>query len=359
MLPPGATIGILGGGPLGRMLAMAAAELGFRTRIFAPEADSPGFEVAAETLCAPYDDAEALARFARGLAVATLEFENVPVATLEALARLCPVAPGARALAVTQDRVAEKAFMNGAGLPTAAYAEVSSEAELVAALQRIGAPAILKTRRFGYDGKGQVRLTDPSDAPAAFAAIGRAPAILEGFVAFRREVSVVAARAEDGRFAAFPAAENTHRNGILDRSIVPAAIRPETAASAVAATKRIAEGLGYVGVLAVEFFIVGDGADERIIGNEIAPRVHNSGHWSLDGAVTSQFEQHIRAIAGWPLGDASAQGPAEMINLVGEGIARWAELAAEPRTKLHIYGKTETRPGRKMGHATRLGPAGA
>ena len=349
-LPPGSRIGILGGGQLGRMLAMAAAELGFDVHIFTPETDSPAGRVAAHTIVAPYEDSAALARFAAGVDVVTFEFENVPVAALATCAALAPVQPGARSLERTQDRLTEKQFVTGLGLKTAAFAAVDTLADLEAALSQIGAPAILKTRRFGYDGKGQARIGTGSEAVAAFAALKSAPAILEGFVAFEREVSVVAARGADGAFAPFVVTHNVHAEGILRRSKAPAAVSPAIAEEAVAAAARIAEGLGHVGVLAVEFFVEADGG-LRV--NEIAPRVHNSGHWTQDAGSVSQFEQHIRAVAGWPLITPEPPSkPVTMVNLIGDDAADWRALAARPTARLHLYGKREQRPGRKMGHIT-------
>lgn len=354
MLEPGATIGILGGGQLGRMLAIAAARLGFKTHIACPEAESPAFEVAGAQSIIAYEDEAALARFAKAVDIVTLEFENVPVETLRFLEKHVPVAPSAAALAITQDRLVEKRFMAGLGLKTAPFANIETADGLHDALHTIGLPAILKTRRFGYDGKGQVRITKRADAAAAFAALGGVPTILEGFVRFTREVSVIAARTRTGEFSAFDVTENEHENHILARSVAPARIRPETAGAAIRAAKAVGDGLGYIGVFAVEFFITEGPEGEGVIGNEIAPRVHNSGHWTLDGAITCQFEQHIRAIAGWPLGAPDRLCPVEMINLVGDAVAKWASLAGENTTKLHLYGKAETRDGRKMGHATRL-----
>lgn len=354
MLPPGSTIGILGGGQLGRMLAIAAARLGFRCHIYCPEAGSPAFEVAAFATVAAYSDRVALAAFAATVDVVTLEFENVPVEALRFLATLKPVAPSAEALEIAQDRFAEKTFANRLGLATAPFAPIDTPAELEAALSRIGCPAILKTRRLGYDGKGQVRINRPDEGAAALASLKGAAAILEGFVRFTREVSVIAARTADGRFAPYAVTENEHRHHILDRSVVPARIAPGAQDAAIAAARAIGEGLAYVGTFAVEFFVVDEAGGETVVVNEIAPRVHNSGHWTLDAAVTCQFEQHIRAIVGWPLGDPALRGPVEMINLVGDASENWRELATEPRTKLHLYGKAESRPGRKMGHANRL-----
>jgi 5-(carboxyamino)imidazole ribonucleotide synthase len=353
MLAPGSTIGILGGGQLGRMLAIAAARLGFRCHIFCPEADSPAFDVAAERTIAEYHDTHALHAFAGAVSVVTLEFENVPVATLLELERHVAVAPGSKALAIAQDRLLEKEFVRQLGLETAPFRAVDRPDELAEALTTLGAPAILKTRRLGYDGKGQSKLTGPGDIPSAWAGLKGAPSILEGFVPFRREVSVIATRTSAGAFAAFDVTENEHRNHILARSTVPATIEASTAELAGDAARRIGDGLGYVGTFAVEFFVVGEGKSERVIINEIAPRVHNSGHWTLDAAVSCQFEQHIRAVAGWPLGSPRRRYDCEMLNLVGDEVEAWAMLAEQPATKIHLYGKRETRPGRKMGHATR------
>ncbi|CAN1534744.1 PurK Phosphoribosylaminoimidazole carboxylase (NCAIR synthetase) [Rhabdaerophilaceae bacterium] len=354
MLAPGSRIGILGGGQLGRMLAIAAARLGFRCHIYCPEPESPAFDVAAEQTVASYDDHAALQRFAKTIDVATFEFENVPVEALNVLAGFKRVAPSADALSVAQDRLAEKTFANSLGLATAPFGKVDSWVDLQSAAERIGLPAILKTRRFGYDGKGQVKIAVDAELDEAFASLKGAPAILEGFVRFSREVSVVAARTREGLFSSFAVTENEHRHHILDRSIVPARISGRAQQAAIEAARAIGEGLRYVGVFAVEFFVA-DGPDgETIVVNEIAPRVHNSGHWTLDAAVTCQFEQHIRAIAGWPLGDPAMRCPVEMINLVGADLEGWSALVAEPRTKIHLYGKGESRPGRKMGHANRL-----
>jgi 5-(carboxyamino)imidazole ribonucleotide synthase len=358
ILPPGATIGILGGGQLGRMLALSAAQLGLRCHIYAPEADSPAFDVAARHTCAVYDDEAALMAFADAVDVVTYEFENVPVATVRILEARVPVRPGSRALGVAQDRLAEKQLAQSLGAATAAFASVNSEAELVAALATTGLPAVLKTTRFGYDGKGQAKLMAMDGMQAAWQAMRGQPAILEAFVGFRCEVSVVAARGLDGAFSAFDVTQNEHRHHILHRSTAPAAIAPDCAREAVAITRRIAEALDYVGVLGVEFFVcaAGDGAETLLV-NEIAPRVHNSGHWTMDGAITSQFEQHVRAVAGWPLGSPALLGAeAEMHNLIGDEAGTWASIVADPSARLHLYGKADARSGRKMGHVNRLKP---
>jgi 5-(carboxyamino)imidazole ribonucleotide synthase len=356
-LQPGATIGILGGGQLGRMLAMAAARLGLKTHIYAPESDSPAFDVAAAHTVASFDDADALADFAGNVDAATYEFENVPAGSVSVLAQLCPVRPGPAALEASQDRLAEKEFLASLGIETAAYVSVEDAGALIRAVAKLGRPSILKTRRFGYDGKGQIAIRDGSDLAASVRSLGGAPAILESVVPFVKEISVIAARGLDGSFAAYDATENVHVNHILSRSRAPAAVDPACAAAAVAAARKIADALDYVGVVGVEMFVVdeADAAGQRIVVNEIAPRVHNSGHWTLDGAVCSQFEQHIRAIAGWPLGSMARHGAmVTMHNLIGDEVNTFAELLAEPGACVHIYGKQHARPGRKMGHVTRI-----
>ena len=350
-LPPGSTIGILGGGQLGRMLAMAAARLGFKTHVFAPEADSPAFDVATAHTIAAYDDEKALAAFAKTIGVATYEFENIPVATVEYLSKSIPVRPGAKALACAQDRINEKTLARDLGAKTAAFASVDSFAELQSRLVQIPPPCILKTRRLGYDGKGQAKILKLDDAKAAWADMRDTPSILESFVNFQSEVSVIAARSADGDFRAFDVTENEHRNHILHHSLAPARITPKAAENAISIAQRIAERLDYVGVFAIEFFALADGS---LSVNEMAPRVHNSGHWTMDGCATSQFEQHIRAVAGWPLGSTKMIcAAAEMINLIGDDILAWDKIAAEPGAHLHHYGKKDARPGRKMGHVNR------
>ena len=354
-LAPGDTIGILGSGQLGRMLAMAAARLGLRTLIYAPES-GPACDVATQTIIAPYEDEAALSDLAARVGVITYEFENVPAHTAQFLAARLPVHPGPTALATTQDRAVEKRFLNALGVPTAPFLEVDDAAGLATALAALGRPAILKTRRFGYDGKGQIMIREGMDVEASWLALGGAPCILEGLVPFTREVSVVAARGRDGSFAAYDVCENVHENHILALTTVPARMAAEAAAEAVAMAARIARALDYVGVISVEMFHVVDNAGERLVVNEIAPRVHNSGHWTLDGAVTSQFEQHIRAVCGWPLGSTGRHGRVEMRNLIGQDASDWAALLAEPGACLHLYGKHEARSGRKMGHVTRIFP---
>lgn len=354
MLKPGDTIGILGGGQLARMLALAAAPLGLKCHIFAPEGDNPAFDVAAAHTVADYRDEAALLAFASSVSVVTYEFENVPAETAEILIQKVPVLPSPKALAVTQDRLTEKSFIRSLGLPVADFAEVSSLPSCEDALARIGRPSVLKTRRMGYDGKGQITVRDGISASDAWQKIGAAPAILEAFVSFEREVSVIAARSAKGECVAYDVCENRHSNHILAETVLPAAISSETEARAKAAAFKIAEALDYVGVLGVEFFIAGSGANEMLVVNEIAPRVHNSGHWTLGGAETSQFEQHIRAVAGWPLGSVERLGRIVMENLIGDEIDRWSGLLTESGAKLELYGKKEARPGRKMGHVTRV-----
>ena len=350
---PGGTVGILGGGQLGRMLALACAPLGLKAHVYCPDADSPAFDVAAARTVAAYDDPEALRRFAAAVDVVTYEFENVPGPSAEIVAGVAPLHPNARALATAQDRLVEKRFISDLGVATAPFRAVGSEAELVDALAAIGAPAILKTRRFGYDGKGQVRIDRGDRAGEAWAHFGGAPAILEGFVPFTCEVSVVAARTASGEFAAFELCLNRHRAGILDVTTVPANQPAAVEESAVAAARRIADALDYVGVIAVELFVVEAEGGANVVVNEIAPRVHNTGHWTIEGAETSQFEQHIRAICGWPLGASWRRGGSvEMRNLIGDAIDAWPAILAEPGAHLHHYGKARARPGRKMGHVT-------
>jgi len=356
IVPPGGRVGVLGGGQLGRMLAGAGARMGLDVVIFTDEAESPASRVAAHTIVAPFEDEAALEAFAARVDVVTFEFENVPAAALTALERLGkPVRPGSGCLERAQDRLVEKRFFQELGLATAPFAAVDSLADLEAALAAIGAPAILKTRRFGYDGKGQARIGAIDDARAAFDAIRGAPAILEGFVAFEREVSIVAARGAEGGFAAYPLCENVHENGILRRTASPAQAAPATAQAAIEAARALSQALDYVGVFAIEFFVTAEGG---LLANEWAPRVHNSGHWTAEAAAIGQFEQHLRAVCGWPLGDGSA-APAVMENLIGAEAEAWAALARDPTVRLTLYGKREARSGRKMGHWTRLGASDA
>jgi len=356
-LKPGATIGILGGGQLGRMSALAAARLGYRCHIYAPEAESPGMQVAAAHTIAPYEDAAALARFAAAVDVVTFEFENVPAATLAALEPLAPGRPGVGVLQVCQDRLAEKAFLARAGVPVAPWRAVHDEAELTAAVAEIGLPAVLKTTRMGYDGRGQAVLRTPEDLAPAFARLAPKPLILEAFVPFVAEVSAIAARGVDGALAVYDAVENRHHHHILDLSFAPARVSAETATLARRHAGQVAAALGLVGVLALELFVLADGT---LLGNEIAPRPHNSGHWTMDACLASQFEQHVRAVAGLPLADPARHHDAVMKNLVGpEGLALWPRLVAAAGVAPHLYGKAEARAGRKLGHANKLLPLGS
>ncbi len=350
MSAPVQTLGILGGGQLGRMLAMAAARLGIKAHIYAPESNSPAAHVAAGFTCAAYNDLAALKAFAQSVDVVTTEFENVPAGTCDILANHIPVRPHARALEIAQDRVAEKSFLNERGIATAPWRAVATAPELDAALKALGTPSILKTRRLGYDGKGQVRITAAKDAAGALAAIKAAPAVLEGFVDFEREISVIVARGTDGAIACYDPGENDHEDGILRRTTVPAAISEATRKSALEIARKIVRTLDYVGVMGVEMFVASDG---KLLVNEIAPRVHNTGHWTLEGCAISQFEQHVRAVCGWPLGSTARHADAVMTNLLGSEADDWQALAAKDQA-VHLYGKGEARPGRKMGHVTVL-----
>ncbi|MEW5965395.1 MAG: 5-(carboxyamino)imidazole ribonucleotide synthase [Pseudomonadota bacterium] len=347
---PGATLGILGGGQLGRMFTLAARTMGYRVMVLDPDPASPAGRMADVHLKAGYTDAAALQQLAEACAAITTEFENVPAASLIALARQCRVAPGADAVAVAQDRSHEKSWLAQHGFATAPFALVYSEGDLDAALAEVGTPALLKVARFGYDGKGQARVDSRDAARAAFREFGDQPCVLEGFVKLECEVSVVLARNDAGDCALFPVAENRHVNGILDVSLVPARVSEALAHEARDTARAIADALGYVGVMAVEFFV----ADGRLLVNEIAPRPHNSGHYTLDACVTDQFEQQVRALCNLPLGDARLLTPAAMVNILGDrwhhGGPHWDALLAHPNVKLHLYGKTEPRPGRKMGH---------
>jgi len=350
-LKPGDTIGILGGGQLGRMLAMAAARLGLKCQVFSPEPDSPAFDVVLNGVCAEYADVERLEMFAADVDVVTYEFENVPAETATFLAARVPVLPDPAILATTQDRLAEKNFVTGLGIPTAAFADVASPGALRAAVERIGRPAVLKTRRFGYDGKGQVTIKNGTDPEAAWREAGAQPCILEAFIPFEREVSVVAARGQTGAVECFDVTENEHRDHILKTSRVPATLSERDAAQARRIVEIVAQKFSYVGVLAVEMFVLREG---ELLVNEIAPRVHNSGHWTLDGASVSQFEQHIRAVAGWPLARPVRRGRVEMTNLIGREVEDYRRYLEQPDVAVHLYGKTAIRPGRKMGHVTRV-----
>jgi 5-(carboxyamino)imidazole ribonucleotide synthase len=354
-LKPGDTIGILGGGQLGRMLAMAAARLGLRCQVFSPDPDSPAFDVVLNATCAEYADVEALELFAGDVDVITYEFENVPSAAALILAARRPVLPDRKILETTQDRLAEKDFVKRLGIGTADYADVSSAAALRAAIARLGLPAVLKTRRFGYDGKGQAIIRNGDDPDRVWADLGTKSAILEAFIPFEREISVIAARSADGHVECFDVTENEHRDHILKISRAPADIPEALAGRARAIAEEIANALNYVGVLAVEMFVVQGESGPKVLVNEIAPRVHNSGHWTLDGASISQFEQHIRAIAGWPLGKPVRHGPVTMTNLIGDDILGYEQWLTVPGASVHLYGKGAPRPGRKMGHVTQVG----
>ena len=353
-LPPGSTIGVLGGGQLGRMLAEAASRLGFDVAVLERAADSPAGRIAAKTLVAPYDDEAALKALAEASDVVTYEFENVPAASLEALVRLgAEVAPGPKALSAAQDRVDEKTFLNAQGVATVAFAAASTPAEAVQAVAKVGVPSLMKTRREGYDGKGQRWVEHAADAEAAFQALGGRPVIVEAPADFVRELSVIAARGRNGAIVSYPLAENHHEGGILRRTLAPAKTSPQLAEQAERIAAKALAGLDYVGVVGIELFELPDG---RLLVNEIAPRVHNTGHWTQDGCEVDQFEQHIRAVAGWPLGPAAAIREVEMLNLLGDEVDAWPKLAAEPETRVHLYGKRAAKPGRKMGHVNRLKP---
>ncbi|WP_317055808.1 5-(carboxyamino)imidazole ribonucleotide synthase [Roseovarius rhodophyticola] len=349
-LPQGAVIGILGGGQLGRMLSVAASRLGFKTCIYEPGGDCPASHVSNYHFQKPYEDEDALRQFAEAVDVITYEFENIPTSALDVLDGLKPIRPGREALRVSQDRLTEKDFLTNLGLKTAPYADIPDAASLKAALDTIGAPAILKTRRFGYDGKGQARIMQTSDADAALSDMSGAPAILEGFVDFSHEVSVIGARGVDGQVACFDPGENVHQGGILRTTTLPANLSAAQRTDAVLLTGQILNALDYVGVMGVELFVTPQG----LIVNEIAPRVHNSGHWTQQGCSVDQFEQHIRAVAGWPLGDGSRYADVVMENLIGDDMDRVPELAQDPNVSVHLYGKAEVKAGRKMGHVNRV-----
>jgi len=347
VIPPGGVLGILGGGQLGRMTALAAGKLGYRAHIFAPETESPAGEVAFAWTRAEYEDEAALAGFAAAIDAVTVEFENVPEATLAFLAERVPARPGPKALAAAQDRLVEKTFLKEAGFETAPLHRVDGPADIAAALAALGAPVVVKTRRFGYDGKGQVKVERAEEAEAAWEALGEAPSLAEGFVDFAREISVIAARDARGRTVCYPAVENRHENHILRETLAPAPDLGALGGEAERLAAAAAEALDLVGLLAVEMFVTRDG---RLLANEMAPRPHNSGHWTQDFAATSQFEQLCRAALGLPLGPAHALRPAMMRNLLGDEADGWPELLADPHVRLHLYGKREARPGRKMGH---------
>ncbi|QTN36497.1 5-(carboxyamino)imidazole ribonucleotide synthase [Cognatishimia activa] len=353
-LPIGSTIGILGGGQLGRMLSVAASRLGYKSHIFEPGANPPAGQVADQVTTAAYEDEAALKAFADAVDVITYEFENIPTSALDLLEAHRPIRPGREALRVSQDRITEKDFLTGLGLKTAPYAQIDTAEDLAQAMTEIGTPSILKTRRFGYDGKGQVRLSEDSDPAAAMEEVAGAPSVLEGFVTFSHEVSVIAARGTTGEVACFDPGENVHEGGILRTTTVPARLPGSMRMDAVLMASQILNALDYVGVLGVELFVTKDG----LIVNEIAPRVHNSGHWTQNGCAVDQFEQHIRAVVGLPLGDGKRHNDVVMENLIGEDMDRVPDLLKEPHVAVHLYGKADVKAGRKMGHVNRVTPAG-
>jgi 5-(carboxyamino)imidazole ribonucleotide synthase len=356
-LPPGSTIGIIGGGQLGRMAALAAARLGYRVHIFTPETDSPAAQVSDAATIARYDDQDAIERFVRSVDVVTFEFENIPAESVRHMAEHVPVRPCWSVLEVAQDRVNEKRFFNSIGIETAPWRAVGSLEDLRRAVDEIGRPSVLKTARMGYDGKGQVKIGPDTDLEEAWAALGKGldeagQGVLEGFIDFLGEISVIVARGQDGEWAAFDPVWNVHRDHILDTTTVPAPIPPSLIGQAMDIAHRSAEALGVVGLLAVEMFVTPD----RLLANEMAPRPHNSGHWTMDACVTDQFEQFIRAVCGLPLGSPERHSDAEMKNLIGADVDQWLDILKDPTARLHLYGKAEARPGRKMGHVNRIQP---
>jgi len=353
IIAPGGRLGIIGGGQLGRMTALAAARLGINCHIFSPEADAPAFAVSAASTCAAYEDEAALAKFAGQVEAVTFEFENIPAASVRILANKVPVRPGWTVLETAQERIAEKSFFNRLGIATAPWRAVNDLADLEGAAEELGRPSVLKTCRFGYDGKGQIKLDDKTDLKEAWAAMAGGPAILEGFVDFVMEASILVARGLDGKVACFDVVENRHKNHILDVTIAPAGLPPSLAKRAEEIAIAAAKSLNLVGLLAVELFVTSDG---KLLVNEMAPRPHNSGHWTMNACFTDQFEQFVRAVSGLPLGNPRRFADAVMTNLIGDDVLRWPELLAEPGAFLHLYGKAESRPGRKMGHVTRLKP---
>jgi len=352
-IQPGSTIGILGGGQLGRMAASAAARLGYKVHIYCPDQDSPASQVAAKTTVASYEDQAALQAFAASVAVVSFEFENIPATTTEFLASLKPTRPAPYVLYVTQERLREKSFLNSINVPTTSFLEVGRAEALPQAVQALGRPCILKSASFGYDGKGQVRIDADTDLDEAWRKMGAPLGILEGFVDFAKEISVVIARSVDGNMAQYVAVENQHRHHILDVTIAPARVSTAVTQRAEAIARHIAQELKLVGLLGVEMFVTQQG---EVLVNELAPRPHNSGHWTMDACITSQFEQFIRAICGLPLGSPERHSDAQMKNLIGDEVYQWRDILGEPGAKLHLYGKSEARPGRKMGHVNRLSP---
>ncbi|MHA1570723.1 MAG: 5-(carboxyamino)imidazole ribonucleotide synthase [Alphaproteobacteria bacterium] len=353
VIAPGLTIGILGGGQLGRMTALAAAALGYRCHVFCQDAQEPAAQVTAAHTLAAFDDAAAIARFCEAVDVVTLEFENLPIETVQAIERAKPMRPGAAALAISQDRRVEKDFINAQGATTVPYRPVNSLVELDGALNAIGRPAVLKTNRLGYDGKGQVRIDAGADPAASWAGLGGVPAILEGWADFAKEISVIVARTGDGQTACYVPVENQHENHILARTMAPAVLPPQVADEARAVAIGLAHGLQIVGLLSIEMFVTGD---DQILVNEIAPRPHNSGHWTIDACGCSQFEQLVRCVCNLPLGDPERHHDAVMENLIGGAVDAWHDTLSDGHVHLHLYGKAQARPGRKMGHVTRLLP---
>lgn len=354
-LPPGSTLGILGGGQLGRMLSQAASRLGFNVVILDPEENSPAGRVSQGQIVAPYDRGTALDVMGKACDAVTFEFENVPASSVDRLrAAGARVAPGPLALAVSQDRLEEKTYLNGVGAATVAFHPVNGPDDVRAGLERLGAPALLKTRREGYDGKGQIWIKSARQATEAWEALGGRPAILEARAAFARELSIIAARGWDGSIAVYPLGENHHSGGVLRKTLAPAPVDDRTRRAANRIARAVLDGLDYVGVIGIELFDMGP---MGLLVNEIAPRVHNTGHWTQDGCVCDQFEQHVRAVMGWPLGPTTPHARVEMTNLLGEEIERWSELSRRVDRRLHLYGKSPAKPGRKMGHVNRvLGP---
>jgi len=348
IVAPGSTIGIVGGGQLGRMLARAASRMGYKTHIYTPDKDSPASHVATKTTIGAYQDTNALRAFGSSVDVVTFEFENIPAETLEMLEKIVTVRPNPNVLFTTRHRLREKEFITAQGINTAPFARVSSEAELNEAIKTIGTPSVLKTCEMGYDGKGQVVIKDAAEALDAWKTLGKTECVLEGFITFSAEASIIVARSTNGEARCFPLVENIHRDHILYKTVAPASFINDHQEQAVKIAKTLAEKLDVVGLLAVELFVTKTG----LLVNELAPRPHNSGHWTMEGAPTSQFEQHIRAICGWALGDTTARGRCEMINLLGDEWLQWQEYAHKPEAHVHLYGKTESRPGRKMGHVT-------
>ena len=349
-LQTGATIGILGGGQLGRMLAVAAARLGFRTHIFEPGATPPAGDVAHALTTAGYDDVDALTAFAKSVDIVTFEFENIPTDALDVIENITPIRPNREALRTSQDRLVEKQFLEGLGLTVAPFADIANAADLDAAMTTIGAPSILKTRRFGYDGKGQFKIKNETDLKNSWAELKNSPCVLEGLVNFTKEISVIGARNQDGEVVCFDPGENLHRDGILHTTTLPANISASQNIDAVLLTGKILNALNYVGVMGVELFVTKDG----LLINEIAPRVHNSGHWTQNGCVIDQFEQHIRAISGWPLGDGKRHSNVLMTNLIGSEVLDVETLSRDTDVGIHLYGKADAKDGRKMGHINKI-----